>query len=211
MKRPKLLAAVALILPAMAHGQGWYVGLDVGEARSDSSIAESPIFAATTARSSVSTTGFRLRGGYQFGRFVAVEVAYVDFGDVESHFEPSDCANGAPGPCPLDVRSSQSGLIGTVVGVLPIGEHWYFNARVGWGKFEVDAHEVGGAGLEADSENPAFHYGIGGGYRFNENWGVLLDYSEYNQEDWSETLQGDFGAYDIGETSVTSLGVSYRF
>jgi len=118
MKQTKLLAAVALILPAMAHGQGWYAGIDVGDARSDSSIDESPIFAATTARSSGSTTGFRLRGGYQFGRFVAVELAYVDFGDVESHFDPSDCANGSPGPCPFDVRSSQSGLIGTVVGVV---------------------------------------------------------------------------------------------
>lgn len=209
MKQTKLLAAVALILPVMAHGQGFYVGVDVGDARSDSSIAESPIFAATTARSTSSTTGFRLRGGYQFGRFVAVEVAYVDFGDVESHFDPDDCPGASP--CPVTVRSSQSGLVGTVMGILPIGEHWYFDARVGWGKFEVDAKEIGGTGLEVNNEDPAFHYGIGAGYRFNENWGVLLDFTEYNQEDWSDTLEGDFGVYDLGETSVTSIGVSYRF
>jgi len=212
MKPTKLLAALALILPAMAHGQGFYAGLDVGEARSDARIDEHDFLGATTARSSGSTTGFRLRGGYQFGRFFAIEVAYVDFGETESHFDPDDCPNGAPGPCPFDVRTSISGLVGTLMGVLPIGEHWYLDARVGWGKVDVDVHEIGGSGLDANIENPAFHYGIGGGYRFNEHWGVVLDYSEYNQEEFLfGSLEGDFGSYNLGETSVTSLGVSYRW
>ena len=31
--------------------------------------------------------------------------------------------------------------------------------------------------------------------------GILLDYSAYNQEDSSDTLEGDFGVYDLGETT----------
>ncbi len=68
-----------------------------------------------------------------------------------------------------------------------------------------------GLASTANNENPAFHYGIGGGYRFNEHWEVLLDYSEYNQEDFGLTLAAHFGVYDLGETSVTSLGVNYRW
>jgi len=211
MKPTKLLAVLALMLPVMAHGQGFYAGLDVGEARSDAKTSEN-VLSATTARSSGSSTGFRLRGGYQFGRFVAIEAAYVDLGEIESHFDPDDCPVGAPGSCPLDVRTSSSGLLVSVVGVLPIGEHWYLDARLGWGKIDFELDEIGGDGLEADEENTAFIYGIGGGYRFNEHCGVVLDYSEYNQEDFLDSaLEGDFGVYNLGETSVTSLGVSYRW
>ena len=65
--------------------------------------------------------------------------------------------------------------------------------------------------FSASDDNDAFHYGIGGGYRFNEHWEILLAYSEYNQEDLGATLSGDSGSYNLGETSVTSLGVSYRW
>jgi OOP family OmpA-OmpF porin len=211
MKQIELLAAFALVLPMLSHAQGWYAGLDVGSARSDSTIDEHFLLDDTTARASGTTTGFRLRGGYQFGRFFALEAAYVDFGEFKNHFEPDDCPVGAPGPCPLDVRTSISGLVATLRGIVPIGDHWYLDGRLGWGKMDVDVNEIGGSGLGTNDENPAFHYGIGGGYRFSDHWEIALDFSEYNQEDLGLTLAGDFGIYDLGETSVTSVGISYRW
>lgn len=211
MKRIQLLASLAIVLPAISHAQGWYAGLDVGSARTDSAIDEHLFIDDTTARSSDTTTGFRLRGGYQFGRFFALEVAYVDFGEFRSYFEPDDCPAGAPGPCPLDVRTSVHGLVATLRGIVPIGAHWYADARLGWGKMDTDANQVGGSNQSTSFENAAFHYGIGGGYRFDDHWEVALDYSEYNQEDLGLTLAGEFGIYDLGETSMTSVGVSYRW
>ena len=211
MKPTKLLAALALILPAMAHGQGWYAGLDVGAARSDSRIDEYPFFGDATDSASGSTTAFRLRGGYQFGRFFALELAYVDFGQFKNHFEPDDCPSGAPGPCPVDVRTSIDGIVGTLVGILPIGDHWHLDARLGYGKIKGDTQDLGATGLDGSSNNDGFHYGIGAGYRFNDHWEVMLDFSEYNQQDFGLTLSGAFGAYNLGETSVTSFGVSYRW
>jgi OOP family OmpA-OmpF porin len=211
MKRIQLLAMLASMSPLASHAQGWYAGLDAGSARTDSVIDEHFLLDDTTARASGTTTGFRLRGGYQFGRFFALEVAYVDFGEFKNHFEPDDCPAGAPGPCPLDVRTSINGLMATLRGILPIGDHWFIDTRLGWGKLDVDADQVGGSDLENSIENPAFHYGIGGGYRFDEHWAVALDFSEYNQEDLGLTLAGSFGIYDLGETSVTSIGVAYRW
>jgi OmpA-OmpF porin, OOP family len=211
MRIAKLVATLALVLPAMAHAGGWYAGFDVGNAKSDAQVSEHGFFGATTARGNDTSTGWRLRGGYQFGRFFALEVAYVDFGEVQYHFDPNDCPNGAPGPCPFDVRSSSDGLIGALRGIVPIGDHWFLDARLGYGQLNVEANEVGGAAIEASRHNDTFHYGIGGGYRFNEHWEILLDYNEYNQEDWGSTLSGDSGSYDLGETSVTSFGVSYRW
>ena len=98
MKAIKLLVTMLVALPAMAQAQsGWYAGFDVGSARSDTEIDEHVLFGDTTARGSGSTTGMRLHAGYQFGRFFALDLAYVDFGQFENHFDPDDCPNGAPG------------------------------------------------------------------------------------------------------------------
>ena len=68
-----------------------------GQRQSEAKIDEYVLFGATTARASDTTTGWRLRGGYQFSRFFALEVAYVDFGDVDYHFDPDDCPSVRPG------------------------------------------------------------------------------------------------------------------
>ncbi len=210
MNKTQLLAPLALMLPVMAHAGGWYAGFDVGSAQTEAKIDEYAFLGATTARASDTKAGWRLRGGYQFGRFFALEVAYVDLGEVEYHFDPDDCPFGAPGPCPVDVRTSINGLVGTLRGIVPIGDHWFLDARLGYGTMNVDADEIGGAATNSSSDNDTYHYGIAGGYRFSEHWEILLDYSEYAQEDIS-TLGGDFGSYNLGETSVTSLGISYRW
>jgi OOP family OmpA-OmpF porin len=211
MTKTQLLATLALTLPVMAHAGDWYAGLDVGSAQSEAKIDEYVLFGATTARASDTTTGWRLRGGYQFSRFFALEVAYVDFGDVDYHFDPDDCPFGAPGPCPFNVRTSINGFVGTLRGILPIGDHWFLDARLGYGVMNVDANEIGGADTSASNDNNTVHYGIGGGYRFNEHWEILADYSEYAQDDLGDLLGGDSGSYNLGETSVTSLGVGYRW
>ena|SRR6188768_3001845 len=216
MKRIHLLATLVLLMPLASRAQGtlqapgWYAGLDVGSVRSDAKINEN-VLGPTTARSTDSTTGFRVRGGYQFWKWFALELAYVDFGEFKSHFEPDDCPSGSPSPCPLDVRTSMHGLIGTVRFIVPIRQHWFLDARLGWGKMDLSVNQAGGAGLDEDNENPLFQYGIGGGYRFNDHWEIAFDYSEYNQEDFLQSLDGDFGVYNLGESSVSSVGVAYHW
>jgi len=212
MKAVKLLAAAMLAcLPAMAQAQGWYAGLDVGSARSDSEIDEYYLLGATTDRASGSTTGFRLRGGYRFGRFFALELAYVDFGQFDNHFEPDDCPAGASGPCPVDVRTSLNGFVGNLVGILPLGEHWFLDARLGYGVIEIDTHLQGATDFDFNENSNSFSYGIGGGYRFNDHFEVLLAYSGFDQLDLGLGRSGEFGSYNLGETTMTSLGVNYRW
>jgi opacity protein-like surface antigen len=213
MKATKLLVlGMAVCAPCLAQAQGgWYAGLDVGAARSDAEIDEYAFFGETTDRASSDTTGFRLRGGYRFGRFFAMELTYVDFGQFESHFDPDDCPNGAAGPCPVDVRTSVNGIVANFVGILPLGEHWFLNARAGLGNIKIDTRAVGAIDLDNSTDNDSLSYGIGGGYRFNDHWEVLFDYSGFDQFDLGLTLSGDFGAYNLGETTMTSLGVNYRW
>jgi len=210
MKRIHLVAMLALLLPVTSQAQGWYAGLDVGSVRSDAKINEN-FLGQTTARSTDITTGFRVRGGYQLWKWFAVELAYVDLGQLESHFDPDECPPIGSNPCPLDIRTSRSGLLGTLRFMVPIRSHWFVDARLGWGKMDTDVSEVGGEGLDGDIEDVVFQYGIGGGYRFDDHWEIAVDYSEYNQEDFGETLSGDFGLYNLGESSVSSIGIAYRW
>src|SRR6185295_17040603 len=173
-----------------AQAQGWYAGLDVGTARSETKITEYGFFGDTTGRANGDTTGFRFSVGYQFGRYFALDLAYVDFGQFENHFDPTDCPFGAPLPCPVDVRTSINGVIASMVGVLPLGEHWFVDARLGYGKMNVDADARGTVNTDDSGANDALHYGIGGGYRFDDHWEAALYYSAYDREDFGLTLGG---------------------
>jgi OmpA-OmpF porin, OOP family len=210
MRTTKLLATLALMLPAMAHAGTWYAGLDVGSGQSDAKINEYFTLGGATARDSDTSTVFRVRGGYQFGRFFALEVAYVDFGEVEYQFDPDDCPWGSPGPCPFSARSSINGFVGTLRGIWPIGDHWFFDARLGYGSMKTDTHVIGPTDISESRSNGTAHYGLASGYRFTDHWEVVLDFSEYAQDDMSR-LGGDSGTYNLGESSVTSVGISYRW
>jgi len=211
MRTNKLLATLALLLPVMAHAGGWYAGFDVGSARSEAKIDEHFFLNDTTARDSDNSTGWRVRGGYQFGRFFAIEAAYFDVGTVDYQFDPDDCPAGAPGPCPFNVRTSMNGYVGTLRGILPFAGHWFVDARVGFGKMYVDADQIGGSSLGASTSNNLFHYGIGGGYGFNKNWEIVLDFSGYTPEDYGSTLSSTSGEYNLSKTEVISVGVSYHW
>ena len=212
MKKTKLLAALALIVPAMAHGQGFYAGLDVGEARSDAKIAKHVLRRHHRPLRAAAAPAFGCAAVSRFGRFFALEAAYVDFGEIESHFDPDDCPSGAPGPvrstCALPAVESSS-------------RWWAFcrSANTGismraWAGARSTSNAMRSVGLASKpkNENTAFNYGIGAGYRFNEHWGVAARLQRVQPGGLLEhTLDGDFGVYNLGETSVTSLGVSYRW
>jgi len=206
------VATLAFGLPAITFAGGsWFAGVDVGDARVEAKIDEYAFLGDTTARSRGSTTGYRLHGGRQFGRFFALEAAYVDFGDIESHFDPDNCPYGAPSPCPFDSRTAISGILINAVGILPIGDRWFLDARTGIGKMKVKTNDLATSGPGRSVTSDGFHYALGGGYRIGDHWEVLLDYGAYEQLDFGLTLGGRFGVYNLGETTMTSLGVNYRW
>ena len=212
MKQTKLLAALALILPAMAHGQGFYAGLDVGDARSDANIGESPSFAPPPPARAAAPPAFGCAGVTSSAGFSRSKLAYVDFGDVESHFDPDDCPNGAPGPCPLDVRTSS----------LDSSARWWAfcrSANTGismraWAgaSSKSNAKEIGGSwprSQRTKTRHSTMESVAGtASMKIGESCSTTASTTRRTS---SDTLDGDFGVYDLGETSVTSLGVSYRW
>jgi OmpA-OmpF porin, OOP family len=205
-----LVASVAWVQPSAAAG-GWYAGFDAGLSEADAEISEVFIGAPATDDADASSTGFRVRFGYQFARYIAAEIGYADFGDFDYEFDPDTCPVGGPDPCPFNATTSISGLQVNAVGTLPLGDRWTINARAGWSRLRVKHSELATVGIDNSTTKDGFHVGIGVGYAVSEHWDVLLDYTKYEQLDLGLSLGGAFGYYDFGDTRLTSLGVNYRW
>lgn len=193
-----VLLAGAAILAQSANARGsWYAGLDVGLSEADVEISLFTTGVPEIDDSDASSTGVRVRAGYQFSRYVAVEIGYADFGDFDYEFEPA-----------LRATTSLTGFIGNVVGTLPLGRRWTVNGRVGLFRMRVKNSELGGA--DESRTKDGLQVGIGAGFRVNDHWELLLDYTKYEQLYFGPAL-GTFGDYDFGDTRLTSLGVNYRW
>jgi OOP family OmpA-OmpF porin len=189
-----LLAGAAILAqPVNARGS-WFAGLDAGLSEADAENSQFNTGDVDIADADASSTGVRVRFGYRFSRYVAVEVGYADFGDFEYEFEPSRRAT-----------TSLRGFFGNVVGTLPLGRRWSINGRVGLFRMRVKNSELGGT--DESKTKDGLQVGIGAGFRVNDHWELLLDYTKHEQLYFGPSL----GDYDFGDTRLTSLGVNYRW
>jgi OOP family OmpA-OmpF porin len=208
-----LAAALSACLPVAAHANpGWYVGFDAGKTQADAEIKDFLLFGDVTAEDSGSSTGFQLRGGYQFGRFFALELGVVDLGDFEHSFELERCP-GSADPCSVSATTAFRGFTLSMVGILPLGEHWSINARAGMSEMRATSRQLNG-GDRSDSTNEAgVHFGIGVGFKMDEHWQFLLNHSTIEALDFGlgVNTSGAFGVYDVGDTTLTSIGINYHW
>jgi len=83
------MAAVAVMLSptALADDSGWYAGFNVGQSKAkidDPRIASSLLadgFTTTSISNDDHHLGFKVFGGYEFNRYIALETGYFDLGD----------------------------------------------------------------------------------------------------------------------------------
>ena len=124
-------ALAALAAPvAMAQDSGWYAGASAG--RSAATVDDDRIRAGLLGQglgtASIDdrdhNTGYKLFGGYQFGRNLGLEMGYFDLG----HFGYT--AHTVP-PGTLDGDIKLRGLNLDLVGTLPLGEKLSVLGRAG--------------------------------------------------------------------------------
>lgn len=215
MNRFKLLAATLVAcLPLVAHAKsGWYVGLDAGKAQADAEVVEYFLGGDVTDQDDGSSTGIHLRGGYQFGRFFALEGGFADFGEYEYSFDPDDCPFGAPGPCPFSVSTSFRGFTLSMLGILPLGDRWSIHGRLGFFEMQAVSRQLDGGDLRDSSSEGGMQFALGAGLKLDEHWEFQFDYSRFEQLDFGFGFNviGDFGTYDVGDTTLTSIGIRYQW
>ena len=139
----------------------------------------------------------RLKMGYQYSRYLAVESEFVDASRLPDFF-------AGPGNLGSAFRSPAYGV--DTVATLPL---WRFSFYGRMGAYRGDTRNMFGASstsLLADSASRGgrWHYGLGMRYDITKSFGVRAEMERYS-------LMGPSLAGEQPESDLFSVGVSWRF
>jgi hypothetical protein len=143
-------AAMLAGTPAFAGGEpGFYVGAGVGS------------FGADIGGFSGSDVSFKALAGYDFGKYFAAEVEYID--------------GGSPDDRGLSVDISGTNV--AALGTWPVSDRFELFAKLGMIFWSADVHGFGGDNGEDLS------YGVGAAYDFTGHFGVRGEYQRFEIAD----------------------------
>ncbi len=188
----------------MADDTGPYVGGSLGGSLVDvtsgqiSALATDAGFA--TASTSIDDTdfGWKLYGGYRFGRYFAAEVGYVDLG--EASFTTRTTGPSAS----IDGKAEAIGLNFQGVLVVPYTDKFRLFAEAGGLWWDVDGRVAAvsngvGVAQSASVDGVDFKFGFGVTYDVTERFGIRAEYEQFtNVGDPSVTGEADIHFLSAG-------------
>lgn len=201
------LLVLATIVPfAMADDAGWYVGAGAGQSFSNLEHEEMSNSALgsgfTTSAFSVDERdmGYKIFGGYQVNRFLAIEGGYFNLGKFDFHSEtlPAGALRGD-----IEVQ----GLNLDAVGLLPLTSKFSAFGRIGVIRAESNDEFLGTApATVAESSNThretSYKFGAGLQYALSDSVAVRAEAERYRVND---ARGGD------DDIDLYSVGILYRF
>jgi len=194
MKKQLLLACAlsAFTLPAMA--EGFYVFGDVGQGKME-------LDSSNDSKLSKTDTSFSVGAGYDYNKFLAIELAYRDLGEVADR--GSDF-NGVDNYNFVD-KIGITALQASVVGKLPISDVFNVYGRLGLASLDADYES---REYYADGNNPSPYsdstsktkavFGLGASFDVTSQLALRAEYSQYAKWD------------DLKLSSLT-VGAVYKF
>ena len=202
-----LLALAVLVSPcALADDAGWYGGLSIGQSKAkiDDARIASGLLGGGFATSSISNddhdTGYKLFGGYQFNRNIALEGGYFDLGrfGFMATTLPAGTLNGT-----IKLRGLNLDLVGT----LPVTDNFSVFGRVGMNYAEARDSFSGTGAVNVINPNPSkkdtnYKLGLGLQYAFSESLAMRAEVERYRIND---------AVGNKGDVDLVSLGLIYRF
>ncbi len=202
------LAALAVSVSplALADDSGWYAGFNLGQAHAkidDVRISNGLLsdgFATTSIDDDNRHFGYKVFGGYDISRYVALEAGYFDLGRF------GFTANTIPaGTLRGDIKIK--GLNADLVGSLPVGEGISLFARAGLNYAEVKDAFAGTGSVAVINPAPSkraanYKYGFGAQYDVNRSVRLRAEAERYRIDD---------AVGNKGDIDLYSLGVIFRF
>ncbi len=202
------LVATAVVAAPMAFAQipGPYVGISGGQTQAtiDNKNISAGLagqgFSTSGISNSDKDSGYKVFGGYQFGRYFAVEGGYFDLGKFgyTATTIPAGTMNGA-----IKLR----GLNLDLVGILPISDRFSLSARIGTNYAEATdtfsgtgAVNVPTTGTNKSEAN--LKLGLGAQWDFTPSWSVRAELERYRIND---------AIGSRGDINMASIGLVYRF
>lgn len=180
-----LLILCGLATTAEADVQtGFYIGAGVGQANVKAESAQD--LGLIVQEFDSSATSFKVFAGWRINSFLAVEAAYLDFGNPNVNFGSTNVETSIKGGAPY------------LIGFLPIGPIELF-AKVGYFFYDLDVDVAGRKVEQASGSQDDITYGIGGGIVVFKRLEARL---EYEYVDTSGTLKS---------TDAVWLSAAWRF
>ena len=208
-------AFLAAALPAFPADRGFYVSADAGVTRGEGEFTGgSNVNFVRTVRDDDSNS-LRVRVGYQFFKYIGMEVGYADLGDFAFDIGPANCPPAIPANCDFTMHASASGPFANAVFLLPVGEKLRFKGRIG---AYLSTYETRASGPNAstnssrgkDSESGA-HFGVGAAFRATEKLEIELEYAQFRGPGFAQMAAPGAAHFEPGDISAITLGVAYRF
>jgi opacity protein-like surface antigen len=211
-----VLAALCAV-PAMAQDQPktkLYVSADIGSAKIGvSQYAYGIAVAPRDAKSQV----FRVRVGYQFIRFFALEAGFADLGSYGTGVH-MDCSISPQVQCIPDFESEIDMQAWTIngVGMIPIGNRLTVRAQIGWLGRTKKTHQVPSTGADytRSSGQVLPTYGVGASFAVKPKLEVFAEWNKFVGDDpgYGDGTPAPPGSIlDEADAEAFSLGVRWRF
>ena len=191
---------------AMAQDAGWYGGLNFGQSKAkidDPRIIGGLLssgFFTTSIADDDRDSGYKIFGGYQMNRHLALEAGYFDLGrfGFNAITQPLGSLTGE-----IKIRGANLDL----VGIIPLTEKFSVFGRVGVARAEARDTFTGSGLVRVLNPNPSKtdtngKYGLGLQYAFTESFGMRAEVERYRIND---------AVGNKGDIDLASLGLIYRF
>lgn len=191
---------------AIADDSGWYAGANVGQ--SSAKIDDARISSGLSANNLTMTgitdddrsTGYKIFGGYQYNKYLAVEAGYFDLGNFG--FNATTVPTGT-----LSGKIKLKGLNMDLVGTLPITERFSVLGRIGVNYADANDSFVGTGAVNVLNSNPSkrdtnLKVGLGLQYAFTPALAMRAEVERYRIND---------AVGNKGDIDLVSLGLIYRF
>lgn len=198
------LAWLGIAQAASAEDSGWYIAANLGlaDAPNDSGLAFTDV-PLMTGRTEDNQATWGLSAGYRFNPIIALELGYVDLGEITAQVTDASGLTDARSATAFSADGATLAMIGT----LPLGK-WepYLKAGVFFSNtdFEYSGSFAGRRFAERkQADNVDVLYGIGVGYAVNEHLRISLE----------SVFFPKVGEPGTGRSKYlnTSLGASWRF
>jgi OOP family OmpA-OmpF porin len=181
------LALLGLLASTSALAEiqpGFYVGAGIGEASVE----------IDGTGFDDSDTAFKVFGGYNINRNLAVEAAYFDGGTAEE----TSAGRFVGGSTEI----STSGLNLSLLGRVPLNDAFSLHARVGIASYDVDSKvfaytPLGQVNFEDSDSNEDISYGLGAAFNLTPSFELRADYEAVDASD--------------GELTLLSVSALYKF
>jgi OOP family OmpA-OmpF porin len=201
-----LAGFAAVVGPAGAADEGWYLGFGIGQSRERNhhdritQQLQGSGFTTTSIDDDSRDTGWKLLGGRKFNRNFAVEASYFNLGEFgfTAHTTPPGTFNGR-------IKLQGFGVDG--VGILPIGESFSAFAKLGLQYAKAEDTFSGTGAVAVTNPTPSkssggYKVGLGLQYDFTPSLGLRGEWENYRVND---------AVGNKGNINTLMVGLVYMF